>query len=109
MPIWRALTVDEQPVVMLEGWSVIQTPIGTRHFVGWDTSLDEAKISTPISTFERVRMAGTTASGRRYQLLGPPCLGSDAGYLLRRWCHIQTIDVDMIDDVSDEYVSTGGT
>jgi len=109
MPIWKALPVAEQPVVMLEGWLVIQTPHGTRHFVGWDTGLNEAKISTPIATFERLRMAGTTASGRRYQLLGPPCLSSEGGYLLSRWCRLLSVDIDMIDDVSDDYVSTDGT
>ena len=109
MPIWKTLPVAEQPVVTLTGWLVIQTPSGTRHFCGWDMDLDEAKISSPVATFYRPTMTGTTASGRRYRLVGAPCLGADARYLLVRWCQIQSIDIDTLDDVSDDYVPTGAS
>jgi len=86
--IWTTVPVTEQPELTLEYWSVRQLPDGGRHFVGWCVENAEGRVSSSIMEFDAQTLRGRTASGRVYQLAGPPGRDPDAEYAWRRWTEI---------------------
>lgn len=65
-------SVDEEPHVSLTRW-VIVSPDDSRHlhFIGRKRD-GQARISSPIASFDMATMTGQTASGRFYRLEGKP-------------------------------------
>lgn len=93
MPIWRVAPVNEQPEIVLWGWTVYEVQSAfedgpTRHFVGYNVYDREGRTSTKIVEFDPVTKRGVTASGRVYQLEGEPGYNSDAYYVFNMWCSV---------------------
>ena len=103
MPIWNTTSVDENPVLELAAWMVVEvTPPGTdRHFVGWNLTEREGRTSSKIVSYDKETKIGITNSGRQYKLVGEPGLDGDAVYTFTKWCKINA--VESYEDVSDEY------
>jgi len=65
--------VDLVPEVKLESWAIqeVQSLDGvTYHFIGFIDG--RGRISTPIAEWHTESKVGRTASGRLYELIGPP-------------------------------------
>jgi len=68
-----AASVDTVPDAKLENWAIqeIQSLEGvTYHFIGFIDG--RGRISTPIAEWHTGSKVGRTASGRLYELVGPP-------------------------------------
>jgi hypothetical protein len=100
------MSVEEQPVVWLERWRVIQTDLGTRHFAGFSVEDQDSRVSTPILSFNGADRTGVTASGRRYVLVGPSGFDDDAEYVWNWYSSV--LEVKEAADVSDEYAVPAG-
>lgn len=97
MAIWLTTPVDEVPQIQLRSWKVYEVssdlwPEKTRHFVGWNITEGEGRVSSSIVEFDKDTMRGRTASGRVYELIGQSGYNSDAAYTWNRWCKINSID-----------------
>ena len=71
MPIWLVTAVAEKLEVSLLQWRILQTPQGSRHFVGRETSDYNGRASSATQQFDHVTLRGVTRSGRVYQLVRP--------------------------------------
>lgn len=100
MTVWKVASVIEDPEIFLVSWKVMETKEGTRHFVGYNVSGREGRVSSAIEKFDKVQMTGVTSSGRVYKLKGPSNPNLDAEYVWNRWRNIN--DVDEYIDVSDK-------
>lgn len=105
MSIWRPGNVDIEPEVFLESWSVFEVKGGSRHFCGYNASMGEGRVSSPILEFSPMDMTGTTRSGRTYRLVGPPGINQDARYVWKRWCDLNDLTEDLVLDVTEEFRS----
>jgi hypothetical protein len=76
--IWKPPLVYDQPIISLLQWSVMETPTGDRHFVGYNQVDCEGRVSSSIQSFDASTTKGVTRSGRIYQLVGEPGYDSDA-------------------------------
>ena len=97
MPIWLTTPVDEIPEIKLRSWKVYEVssdlwPEKTRHFVGWNITESEGRVSSSIVEFDKSTMRGRTASGRVYELVGSPGHSRDADYTWNRWRKMNSID-----------------
>jgi hypothetical protein len=70
--------VDAHPVVTLVRWGIRETSSGRQYFVGYCLENREYRVSTAIESFNRRTGIGVTASGRRYLLVGSPCIDREA-------------------------------
>jgi hypothetical protein len=86
--IWATNPVTEQPELTLVQWGVRQLPDGSRSLVGWCIENAEGRVSSAIHEFDQESLRGRTASGRVYQLQGPPGHDPDAEYVWARWLRI---------------------
>ena len=98
MPLWSVAPVTTQPSLTLVRWRVFETvePEGsgqrpTRHFVGFCPGNVEGRVSSPIVSFDHVRLRGITASGRVYALAGEPGTDPDADYVFEMWMRINEV------------------
>jgi hypothetical protein len=89
--VWGTTPVSETPEIVLEDWAILQLPDGDRYFAGQNITEDEGRASSKIVTFDQGTLKGVTASGRVYQLQGPPGLRGDGAYVWQRWCSINDI------------------
>ena len=96
---WSATSPTEVPQVELTNWQVMQLPDGERHFVGWNVTECEGRVSSKIVAFDAAARCGRTGSGRVYQLRGPAGLDGDGAYTWGRWMRANAM-VDCV-DVSD--------
>lgn len=108
MAIWLTDPVETAPVVILTRWMVFSVPSPDgkgrdRHFNGYNQT--EGRVSSKIVDFDPEKMLGTTRSGRKYRLYGPPGFSQDAHYVLGQWLEINKVDVADLEDVTDEYHS----
>lgn len=96
MSIWKTLTIEERPHIILtrwrifEVWSENEDPT-TRHFVGYNCRDSEGRVSSAITTFDRDSLTGITDSGRIYKLSGESGYDPDAEYVWGRWVSINRI------------------
>lgn len=93
MSIWTVSPITETPEVDLEQWKVVEVESPywdgrTRHFVGYNLTEGEGRVSSAIQQFDAETMQGITRSGRVYRLVGNPGHSSDAEYVWDRWCRI---------------------
>jgi len=100
--IWKTSPVSETPELELSSWRVMQTETGERHFVGYNLTEGEGRVSSAIQTFDKDTMRGVTRTGRVYQLVGSPGFNSDAMYVWGRWKRINEVTEEL--DVSEELV-----
>ncbi len=84
MALYRSKSVEERPEILLSCWSIRETNSGKRHFVGYDVSHRDGRVSTAIKTFDPGTRIGKTASGRIYKLDGRAGTDSDAEYVWNR-------------------------
>lgn len=90
MNIWRASSIEETPELELTNWQIIEVdsdlwPGKTRHFVGYNITEREGRVSSEIQVFDKQNMCGRTRSGRVYKLVGPPGGDLDAIYVWDFW------------------------
>lgn len=113
--VWRTTPVRETPEIVLARWRVfsVSLPNGescTRHFVGWNVTEREGRVSSPIVEFDSLTMRGRTRSGRVYELRGVSGWDGDAEYVWSRWQRLQASgDLTNIKDVSAELSSSRGS
>lgn len=93
------------PEVKLENWAIqeIQSLEGlTYHFVGFIDG--QGRISTPIAEWHTESKVGRTASGRLYELIGPP--GDESHFELKALCGACAVRYGAISirDVTKDFV-----
>lgn len=103
--VWACAPVSERPQVTLTDWRVFEVPLPgqtkcTRHFVGYNPSDREGRVSSPIVQFDPATMCGVTKSGRVYALRGRAGWNSDADYVWNSWKHINSV-TDALDVTAD--------
>lgn len=98
--VWSATPVTEHPHVALESWQVLKLPSGEMHFVGWNATQGEGRVSSQVVDFDAGTQCGRTSSGRVYRLLGRTGHDADGAYVWRRWARIN--EVETFVDVSEQ-------
>ena len=98
--VWSATSLTEVPEIELTRWQVMQLPHGDRHFVGWNVTEREGRVSSKIVEFDAATRRGRTCSGRVYQLRGPTGHDGDGAYTWGRWLKLNA--ATDCTDVSDE-------
>lgn len=83
--VWSATSLTEVPEIELTRWQVMQLPNGDRHFVGWNVTEREGRVSSKIIEFDAATRCGRTFSSRIYQLRCPTGYDGDAAYTWGRW------------------------
>lgn len=101
LSIWRTTPVAKVPRLQLADWRVIQTECGERHFVGYNLTEREGRVSSRIIDFDAVSRCGRTRTGRVYELVGPPGRHPDAEHTWAWWCRIN--NMAEATDVTAEY------
>ena len=96
MPIWITTPVDRVPHIKLASWGIYEVtsnawPEKTRHFVGYNMTEREGRVSSSIVEFDPVTKRGRTKSGRVYELVGEAGHNDDGIYTFNQWCHINEI------------------
>jgi hypothetical protein len=101
--VWACAPVSERPKLVLTDWRVYSVPLPgrtecTRHFVGYNATDREGRVSSAIVQFDSATMRGVTKSGRVYALHGRPGRDGDADYTWSRWKDINGVtDADTVD------------
>jgi hypothetical protein len=103
MAIWRVAPVELVPEVILSNWRILETDVGTRHFVGVNVLEGGGRVSSAITEFDPVARRGRTRSGRVYELIGSGAYNSDAEYVWQQWRAINNVTSYI--DVSDATIS----
>lgn len=98
--IWATTPVDEVPEIVLRQWRVMELKDGDRHFVGYNVTEGEGRVSSKIVTYDPVTKRGVTQSGRVYQLDGSPGYNGDAIYVWNKWQAINEVFAGDFKDVS---------
>lgn len=97
MPIWNPASIEVVPEIRMARWSIYEvvcldgSPERTRHFVGYNLTEREGRVSSSIVEFDPNTKCGRTSSGRVYQLAGSPGYDSDAEYTFARWRNIHNV------------------
>lgn len=91
MPIWSPRPASELPAITLSRWRIFETEDGSRHFVGTDLLDSSGRVSSPIVSFDRVTLLGTTQTGRVYELVGGNSWSLTAAYVWKRWCELYEV------------------
>lgn len=105
MPLWKPAPVDQAPEVTMSEWRIMEVTSpywdgASRHFVGYNVTNGEGRVSSEIVEFDKEKMTGITRSGRVYQLVGPSGQDSDANYVWNRWKELNHVDSEL--DVSEK-------
>jgi hypothetical protein len=77
MPIYRFISVQNEPEVSISAWSIREVTGDdgsdkTQHLVGYIASRNSGRVTSAIQSFDRDKMCIKTNSGRIYYLVGPP-------------------------------------
>ena len=96
MSIWKTTSIYETPEVKLSDWKIYEvesesSPKKTKHFVGYNLTEREGRVSSHIVEFDPKTMTGRTKSGRVYKLVGNSGTSSDGSYVWSRWCTINEV------------------
>lgn len=88
---WAREVVLEVPHVLLSQWSAFicgwpdeAKPFST-HLVGYRAATGKSRASSAVVRFDPETRRAVTASGRVYELVGPPDPQSDAIYIRSEW------------------------
>jgi hypothetical protein len=92
MPVWKVKPVSEAPQLKLIEWSIVEVAGGERHFVGFNTTDHEGRVSSAVVKIDPATMVGVTRSGRVYQLVGYPGHNEDARYVWNAWRRINSVE-----------------
>lgn len=97
MTIWRATPVDQVPEIELDQWRIFEAKSPywegtTRHFIGYNLTEGEGRVSSAIQNFDHDKMIGITRSGRVYRLVGEPGWSRDAEFVWTRWCESNHVE-----------------
>lgn len=107
--VWGVPGIEVEPEIVLVRWQirrVLKSHYAFTqgdHFVGWNATHSEGRVSTTITQFDPTTGLGITQSGRAYQLRGPAGQDLDAAHVWRAWCRRAAIDETI--DVTAEYVT----
>lgn len=101
MTIHSVADVYTQPEVTLRRWLILECTNGLRYATGWCVENGEGRASTFILDFDRKAMRLRTASGRIYQLQGPPGADADAAYVWHAYARLNSLTVAR--DATSEY------
>jgi hypothetical protein len=85
MPIWPVDPASNSSITLVR-WRIFETDIGERHFVGFNITDGEGRVSSAIEQFDADARSGVTRSGRIYRLEGPAGRDADALYTWNLWC-----------------------
>ena len=88
---WAATPVAEVAEIELTRWQVMQLSHGDRHFVGWNVTEHEGRVSSKIVGFDAATCRGHTCSGRIYQLCRRAGHDGDAAYAWGRWVQVNAV------------------
>jgi hypothetical protein len=89
--VWNTTTITEVPEIELSNWQIFQ--IGKDcHFVGYNITEGEGRVSSKIINFDKNTLRGITNSGRVYQLHGHSGYDKDAQYVWQRWLVINRVN-----------------
>lgn len=100
MPVWKVISVDDQPVITVRDWKIFRYVEGDV-ICGYCIENMEGRVSSYIQEFDKENMVAKTTSGRIYQLQPYRyCLDPDAQYVLNRILFANNIEME---DVSNEY------
>lgn len=110
--VWACAPVSERPDLVLTDWRVFEVLLPgsterTRHFVGYNTSDREGRVSSAIVKFDPAAMCGVTKSDRVYELRGCSGWNGDADYPWNRWKHINSV-TDTLDVTTEAVQQTIG-
>jgi hypothetical protein len=99
--VWATTSITETPEIELGSWRVFETEKGERHFVGYNLTEHEGRVSSAIQAFDPDTMTGITSSGRVYQLIGNSGFDQDALYTWNRWKKINKVvtDIDVTENL----------
>ena len=84
MSLYLHGAVQENEVVQLAHWSIREFDSGAKYFVGFCLTNSDGRVSTAIVKLDSASRTGVTASGRRYELVGPAGYDRDAEYVWNR-------------------------
>lgn len=84
--VWPSAGIDQEPCVEMVRWRVFAVN-GDRVVCGYSMTKQWGRRSTPIVAFNPKHMRVRTASGRIYQLKGPPGWDADAEHVLDQQLH----------------------
>ena len=90
---WATRPVEKEPEISLVRWQIMEIG-GKRHFVGYNESWMEGRISSEIVTFDEKSKKGVTKTGRVYQLIGESSMDRDAHYVFGDWCYRNDLQWD---------------
>ena len=99
MTIWSVASVPEQPELVLKRWRAYEAE-DMRFLVGRNATDGEGRVSTYVASFDPAMRRVEKASGRVYELSGPPGYDSDADSTWTRWQRMH--GVSDVRDVTDE-------
>lgn len=110
MPFWETTAVHRVPRIRLEAWCAFELDEGTRHFVGYNVTEREGRVSSAIKQFDAAKREGLTRSRRVYELIGRPGYNADAMDTWSVWCFVNRVfDArDVSDKVWAEMRTRGG-
>ncbi|AIP30978.1 hypothetical protein DR64_2415 [Paraburkholderia xenovorans LB400] len=91
MPVWSVAGISAEPELSISEWQILETQLGSRHFVGIDVRDCTGRVSTAIQQFDSTALRGVTSSGRVYQLVGSQGCSSNGQYIWERWCIVNGI------------------
>jgi hypothetical protein len=110
--VWSCAPVSERPELVLTDWRVFEVLLPgstarTRHYIGYNTSDREGRVSSAIVMFDPAAMCGVTKSDRVYELRGRSGWNGDADYTWNRWKHINSA-TDVVDVTAEVVPRTVG-
>jgi len=106
MPIYRLVSIHDEPEVSISDWSIREVAGGnrsdkTQHIVGYIASRNSGRVTSAIQLFDRDKMCITTNSGRLYYLVGPPGFNPGIEHVWLNWKIRNQIREEV--DVTNQY------
>ncbi len=112
MTDWTLRTMEQEPVVRLYYWRVMQVVHAnleqrpTQHFVGCDApGLGVARVTQEIVVFDLATNCGITRGGLLYELVDESGESGESAYVWQTWCRVNK--VASWSDVTDEMYEAG--
>lgn len=101
-PVWQTTPVEQVPAIKLRAWRVVEVvPGNDHHFIGYNMTEGEGRVSSKIVDYDKSTRIGVTSSGRRYELVGESGFNMDAEHTYAYWQRINGVENDR--DISEEY------